>query len=543
MRKCRRDRYWTIENSGWIHLIRHCRSTRPATTDTLEKSEDSSELAADRDRLSQDNSHNNCLPDHLLVFVHGICSGPKIWDTWWEMVLPPLNCDFDILAVRYPSCFWQKCDVESEAATLLDMLNGRFGGYKHITIICHSMGGLIVKVMLRLEENGRVDRRNDTTCEGPNAKIRNIDSLVSDDLDLVLSRLRSIIYLAVPHFGGSKIYTTLGAGLYDWLFWPWFRYVSKLQGAWGYYHPRDQLYHKNAWATELASAHLDLLRRARERGCPIPIVHDNDAAHDGVVGEFTRSSKSEYEGISWIIRRLPWTGHFTTTIRSAVKGHFHQMAMPKAMIWGDVGREACVALDIAFETLKLAVKLDQEEEINEFIRDPSVVDLEASVYDQQTCLDALLTYARARQRRCYVVTGQGLVGKSTVLRRLARVLAQKYLADGNVSVVTSAAMQLPVAMNLRRAKLSQAELKGFERASRTSRGAVLWQAIQNWWVSWATKRRSESPTGGNHSDRPKLADTARPPLIHRMADRLLQASTRGADLGWIGRASLLLSSD
>lgn len=126
-----------------------------------------------------------------VVFIHGLSgdakdtwiSGPKaeFWPLWLIKNLSRLN----IYSLGYPSSLFSainkiEMDLAERANNLLELLAGRGIGPRPIVFIAHSLGGIIVKAVLR----------------------RALDS-GDKDFEVIAKSTQRVIFLATPHKGAS----------------------------------------------------------------------------------------------------------------------------------------------------------------------------------------------------------------------------------------------------------------------------------------------------------------------------------------------------
>lgn len=126
-----------------------------------------------------------------VIFVHGLtgdpkntwCSGPsqEFWPKWLVLELNRL----DIYTLGYPSSLFGKweqkeMDLPERANNILELLAGKGIGSRPIVFVAHSLGGLLVKFLLR----------------------RALDS-GDKDYELISNQTRMVFFLATPHKGAS----------------------------------------------------------------------------------------------------------------------------------------------------------------------------------------------------------------------------------------------------------------------------------------------------------------------------------------------------
>lgn len=126
-----------------------------------------------------------------VVFIHGLSgdakdtwiSGPKeeFWPLWFVTNLRRLN----IYSLGYPSSLFSaidkiEMDLAERANNILELLAGKKIGSRPIVFVAHSLGGIIVKAVLR----------------------RAFDS-GDKDFEAIANSTQRVIFLATPHKGAS----------------------------------------------------------------------------------------------------------------------------------------------------------------------------------------------------------------------------------------------------------------------------------------------------------------------------------------------------
>ncbi|WP_448412467.1 ABC-three component system protein [Limnohabitans sp.] len=126
-----------------------------------------------------------------VVFIHGLTgdaketwvSGPKaeFWPLWLVKNLSRLN----IYSLGYPSSLFSainkvEMDLAERANNILELLAGKRIGTRPVVFVAHSLGGIIVKALLRraLESGDK-------------------------DFEVIAESTRRVIFLATPHKGAS----------------------------------------------------------------------------------------------------------------------------------------------------------------------------------------------------------------------------------------------------------------------------------------------------------------------------------------------------
>ncbi|MGH8554913.1 MAG: hypothetical protein ACREUD_05000, partial [Gammaproteobacteria bacterium] len=214
-------------------------------------------------------------PRVLIVFVHGIFGDRRgTWGNMPEWVLETAGTDADVVSFQYPAQLWERTSIPQAADDLKTWLETQFNDHRHLLFVTHSTGGLVVKHMLR-EAFAAIERQMETGS---------FDIAVTGSVWL---RTRRVINIAVPHAGGSRIWTVIIRLLYQALFYPltvpFLRLARFLtQGArdWGRNDILPALRWRNPWLLALETEFVQQLRRAAALELPAPVIHDVFAKSD-----------------------------------------------------------------------------------------------------------------------------------------------------------------------------------------------------------------------------------------------------------------------
>ncbi|MCE7886902.1 MAG: hypothetical protein DYH13_05280 [Alphaproteobacteria bacterium PRO2] len=139
-----------------------------------------------------------CGPDNSkldIIFVHGLTGDPKgTWtvshgkkqeDVFWPEWICEKFPEVSIYTLGYPSSIFEKwakkeMDIFERAENALEYMASQNIGNKPIVFVCHSLGGVLVKQILRTG--------NDST---------------DDDWKKISQETRLITFLGTPHTGAS----------------------------------------------------------------------------------------------------------------------------------------------------------------------------------------------------------------------------------------------------------------------------------------------------------------------------------------------------
>lgn len=126
-----------------------------------------------------------------VIFIHGLTGDPK--DTWvsedegdyWPNWLCTDLPNIAVYALGYPASLFEKwakkeMDLYERATSVLDYMLGKDIGTRPIAFICHSLGGILAKQIIR------------RSCDSDVAEWKNVSSST-----------RLVVFLATPHSGSS----------------------------------------------------------------------------------------------------------------------------------------------------------------------------------------------------------------------------------------------------------------------------------------------------------------------------------------------------
>jgi hypothetical protein len=143
-------------------------------------------------------------------------------------------------------------------------------------------------------------------------------------------------------------------------------------------------------------------------------------------------------------------------------------------------------LVLARETIAQTFELDCAAKITSLVaptEGPATDDVQptvpgANAASQSEVFDELLELARSQHQRpaAMVIAGDAGVGKSTVLRMVARHLCSEFVTDSGAV--------LPVLIPLYFASLSSDQLAALDAAHDDARGRVCFEVLLDWWCRW-----------------------------------------------------------
>jgi len=404
-------------------------------------------------------------PDTLLVFVHGLFGDcRRTWGRMPEWVLQAAGTDLAVASFGYPTRLWERSSVPLAADDLRTWLETEFHDHRHVLFVTHSMGGLVVKQMLR------------QTYREIQPQIEN-GSLDFSSASLWL-RSRRVIHIAVPHSGGSPLVTYASKAAYQVLLYPLMapfltlsRFLSQGRKDWGRNEVVTVLRWRNPWLLDLEKEFVDQQRRSGEQDIPNPVIHDLYAKTDLSVPIAARTDQRDiyFRGTHKTVKIAEQPGDPVV----AIVGRFVSM-------YTDT-----IALALADKTLSRIADVNQVTTIGSLIgqgpddgeptpETPSPTVATASFGTQTAIRDAVIAavHAGSEQPRQMVVTGVAGVGKSVVLRMIAWRLSRDYLAgpEGNTP--------LPLFIPLQQVTFGNGDEE--TAAQEIELGGLL----ERWWLEW-----------------------------------------------------------
>jgi len=431
--------------------------------------------------------HANFCPKTLIVFVHGILATART--TWSEdlpeWVMKEARIRADVFLYDYPAMPWQSGSIETAARDLATSLATNLDRYDHFFFITHSNGGLVVKQMLlddfRLTE-AKLGSSNNL-------------SLDYDDLDSIVLRTRKIVHIAVPHRGGSLLLTLLLSPLViplmiTSLFFLIPRVLTFGSLKWGYQAIYWQLrYHRRALAC-LDDELIDFAKRFAERGFERPVSVDIAADTDLAVPELSGRSKRGVKviGTEEVLRVL--------AERWELRGSHMSVKVPRdpsdpvvKVIANEVGKFSPPwAWTVANATTGRVFRLNRQLDVTMLVsgQPPEILPtLHAQIggtlevprkvqADSLGMIHDLIALGGSRPK-CVVLTGEAGVGKSTVLRTLARDLARDFMRGDRC---------LPISIPLQDIKFSRETIQSIKNAGPFVQGKRLFDALLDDWCRW-----------------------------------------------------------
>jgi hypothetical protein len=409
--------------------------------------------------------------DTLVVFVHGILGSPVgTWGDTPRLLLQAGGCDLAVLNFQYPAGI-AGGDIEAAAKHLTSALSRR-PEYRHVIYICHSTGGLVVKAMLRSE---RESIERDLKQRLPEYR-----SFVYETL-----RTRRIVNLDVPHSGGSLWHSLFLLVPYICFLGPFIWLLKKLipPVPFAYNKIPIQLFYKNKWVLRLEHDYISYLTFLDTKGLPRPTSLEVLAADDQTIALYGQLESEQYGQRMEKIR--------ADTERLLMRGthlSMHHPAKHTDLICHVLGRRlrqwtASTSRSLAELTLSRIYNFTVSAGVSslvgeELVKPTSDISSIPGRRGHQQFIRLQLEKAlreSGEKPRVSVLTGQAGVGKSVVLRIVARDIFLRNLANDEID------RRLALLVPLQRVSLSKDQAEKF-RITASTGGA--WELLGRDWCAY-----------------------------------------------------------
>jgi pimeloyl-ACP methyl ester carboxylesterase len=361
-------------------------------------------------------------PATLVVFVHGLFGDcRRTWGRMPEWVLQAADADLDVVSFGYPTKLWERSSIPLAVDDLRTWLETEFCDHRHLLFVTHSMGGLVVKQLLR-----QAYREIEPQIGGA--------SLDFSSSSLWL-RTRRVINIAVPHSGGSPLITYTSKSAYQLLLYPLMapflalsRFLTQGRKDWGRNDVVTALRWRNPWLLDLEKEFVGQLRDSCEQDIPYPGIHDIYAKADLSVPIDAEINQRDiyFRGTHKTVKIAGQPGDPVVAIVGRFVASYTDTA---ALALSDktLSRIAEVNKITTVDSL-----IAQEPDAGEQPPDAPTPTVSTTSFGTQTAIrDAVIEaiHAGSEQPRQLVVTGVAGVGKSVVLRMIAWRLAADCLAE------------------------------------------------------------------------------------------------------------------
>src|SRR6266446_1216283 len=402
-----------------------------------------------------DESKRSYCPQLLIVFVHGILGSAE--GTWRQMpkwIQAKAGVSADTFSFVYAAGLPHSCSIENAARDLKEWLRVEATKYRHIIFITHSNGGLVVKELLR-QDMART--WEEITRKESGEAVWEFDTIGSFAL-----RTRFVVHIAVPHLGGSPLVAWPLLVVYHVLFvtFFWLLYVCRLLSLghlkWGYQSIFAQLRPRRRALREMEDDYAKHEALFDEEELLRPVVFDIAADSDVAVAQATLSKleldaapRTEHREFALLERQQ------TNRIQRdrsgfTLRGSHFSVKLPRhpdepvVTLLADVLKRFKTPgrWGIAYWTIARVVDHAQALGIRNLIESapedpaqPIAIDplSDAQGVPQAKACDTIRAFLHhaAERPQSLVLTGLSGVGKSSVLREVARTLAREFmLFDG-----------------------------------------------------------------------------------------------------------------
>lgn len=437
----------------------------------------------------------------LVVFVHGILGNP---DSTWTQLPNWIQVRADLVADSFSFAYGagvaHSSSIEDAARDLAEWIRIEATNYRHFVFITHSTGGLVVKELLRRDFGA-------TLAEVEKGQTEE-DVWEFDTIGSCALRTRFVIHIAVPHRGGGAIITSAGLVLYHALFLCFFwllylcRFLSFGHLKWGYQSIFWQLRPGNPELRRMEEDFAAFERHFDETGLPRPLVFDIAADSDLAVAQTVLSAsegdaaqRSQNGPVALVERwqtsqiqkrrnlfRLRGT-HFSVKIPkkpeepvvTLLADILHRFKAPGlwAVAHSTIARVVNQARALGIRSL---IKAAPEDGAESSIVEPLS---ELSGIAQATAFQEILAFVRhpAARAEYLVLSGPAGVGKSSVIRDVARYLARDFMLHDQA---------LPIVFPLQDVRLEPSQIDKIFAAP-GQRPEQLFSALLGDWCTWANK--------------------------------------------------------
>ncbi len=417
------------------------------------------------------------LPDCLLVFVHGFASGPEAWGDEPRRILDDLAIECTYFLYRYPSNFWEAANVKDAAKDLKTYLDNNLGGFAHVVFFAHSTGALVVQELL-IQSFVPSDHREER-------------ALYEQRLSSLLSRTRSIIYLAGAHLGAQPFARPLKR-LYNIVWAPvsgLLRRVPVIGKRFGNFDLRDQIQpiQSNAFLQKLTHDHRLMLEKQTALAQPRPVRFETFARNEGVIQQ--QESTSAPQGTE---QSIGYASHSLSSLLSLAGSTLPARVFPQSLrsATPHTGYASALRWDLAYDSLRFIAKLDSEQHVEDLLSDEMKTN--ASSRTQRALFDDIRESLTGTKTRILVLIGPGGTGKSVLMRQVAQSLAVDWLSREEPKE-DAARLRLPFIINMKRLDIPSVDIQAYVNGGR--RPADLWNAIKKAWIPVGHALRKDRSAG------------------------------------------------
>ncbi|MDJ0900913.1 MAG: hypothetical protein QNJ55_19085 [Xenococcus sp. MO_188.B8] len=402
----------------------------------------------------------------IIIFVHGLFGDcASTFGNLPFLIDQEISPEADYFSYSYQSLWWQRSEIRRAARILRQDLKDK-DQYRHIIFITHSTGGLIVKELMNLEYNSFAEQKLNKG---------NLHTLYSNEY--LPYRTRKILNISVPHNGGKLYLTLITSSIYALIFplMLLLGIVSSLStGKVGVNWLIWQLTYNNLWLKKLNKKYKEFIELMEQNGQLVPYVKEYCSSEDAAVNcakENRIDIPGTHHGGKWpksskdlIVREL------SKEISIFKKENLNRIAITESTISKINLFESDYNID------KLFRKKNEENDNSRIVR-------YAQNLSQESIFNKILSTIKDKKRNGerVIVTGKKKVGKSSILRRVARYLASDYLPNQQ--------KVLPIVILLGDIKLDdiKPDIEEFE--------AKCWKKIQEIWLESEVNTYLENVSG------------------------------------------------